>query len=72
MRLSLPPFNPDAQYIAARPLTLAGKQLKPGQAIPPGIDIRRVQQLFENRRVAVAPEIPKPPKLELPLRKDKK
>lgn len=67
MRLSLPPFNPEAQHIATRPLTLAGKHLKPGQVIPPAVDLRRVRQLYETRRISVAPEKPHKSQIGLPV-----
>lgn len=69
------PFDPEAQFIAARDITIAGRDIKKGEPLESGLlDTRRIRQLYDMRRVTMAdtpmrqrpdPTPPDPPKIVL-------
>ncbi|TXH50752.1 MAG: hypothetical protein E6Q97_19730 [Desulfurellales bacterium] len=62
MRLSLPQFCSDAQYVAARPLLLNGIRVSQGETIR-DVNARRMEQLFRARLIVPVSAVPTTPKL---------
>lgn len=52
----LPRFDPSASYVATKPFILFGVPMVAGSPIPAELPKRRVQQLYEVRKVTIAPK----------------
>lgn len=69
------PFDPEAQFITARDITVAGRTIKKGEPLESGIlPTRTIRQLYDMRRVTPVdtpmrqrpvPKLPEPPKIVL-------
>lgn len=75
MRMQLPRFDPAAQFIAARPFRLVGRDLAPGDPVSlAGLPANRLRQLYEQRKVtpAVSPVAVATPPTEERRKKSKR
>lgn len=55
MRVPVPKFDEAINFIVAKPVRLRGIDLKPGDPLPPGLEIRKQRQLFDARYIKAAP-----------------